>query len=275
MYSAQAGASCFALLLQRKIMKITWLGTASMLIETSQGKLLFDPYLRKLNRHAPQFPYGKIGDADAILITHPHFDHFADIPDILPHVSCDVYVNGRGIEIARKQNFDLPRIKCVKEGDELTFGDIKVKALRGRHVRNDRALVISTLKRIFRGRLRQGLKVQAINRRFRIDLDNDVLAYLLTAEEKSALLLGSAGFDPQDEYPEPDVLVYPYAGRSDILAYSLGIVERIAPKTVICNHFDDAFPPVTAPVETSGFESALKERGIGLIVPAENAPITI
>lgn len=256
-------------------MKITWLGTATILLETKRGKLLFDPYLRKLNPRVPQFPYDKISDVDAIFITHPHFDHFADIPDILPRVSCDVYTNARGLAIAEKRKFNLSRIKCVETGDVLTFGDITVKVLQAKHVKNDRAIIISTLKRILKGNIRSGLKVQAINKHFRIDLDNDVFAYHLITEGKSILLFGTANIDLKTEYPECDVLVYPYAGRSDILPYSLNIVERIAPKTVICDHFDDAFPPITTPVETSDFKLALSKSGIGLIVPTENTPITI
>lgn len=256
-------------------MKITWFGTASVLIETEEGGLLFDPYLRKLASLAPRFPFEKISDVDAIFITHPHFDHFADIPDILPQVSCDVYTNKRGLEIATKQRFDLSRIKCVDIGDELTFGDMTVKVLRGRHVKNDMAIVISTLKRIFKGKIREGLKVQEVNSRFKIDLDNDVFAFHITAEGKTILLIGSANLDPKTEYPTPDVFIYPYAGRSDILPYSLNIVERIKPKMVICDHFDDAFPPVTTPVVTSDFEAALKRSGIDIIVPTEDTPITI
>ena len=256
-------------------MKITWFGTATVLIETDKGNLLFDPYLRKLNHQAPPFPYEKISNADAIFITHPHFDHFSDIPDFLPHVSCDVYTNKRGLEIATKQSFDLSRIKCIEAGDELTFGDMTVKVWQGNHVRNDRALVISTLKRIFKGKIRAGLKVQAINRHFKIDLANDVFAYQIIAEGKSLLLLGSANIDAATEYPACDVFIYPYAGRSDILPYSLDIVERIKPQTVICDHFDDAFPPVTTPIATADFKSALAQVGIDLIVPTENNPITI
>ncbi len=256
-------------------MKITWLGTASILLETEYGKLLFDPYLQKINRSFLEFPFDKIRGADAVLITHPHFDHFSDIPEVLEHVSCDVYTNDRGLALALRNKFDLSRIKCIRKGDELTFGDIRVKALPGRHSKNDKALVIRTLKRTLKGHIRQGLKVWAIHRRFKIDLDSDVLIYHIKAEGKSILLLGTASLDAATEYPEADVLIYPYAGRSDILPYSLNIIERIRPETVITDHFDDAFPPITAPVETSGFKEALKKSGINLIVPTVNTPIAI
>lgn len=58
--------------------RITWLGHATVLIETAAGaRLLTDPVLRgriaHLRRHAP--PVGTIDPVDAVLVSHVHHDH--------------------------------------------------------------------------------------------------------------------------------------------------------------------------------------------------------
>ena len=80
-------------------MKITWLGTACLLIETAQCRLLFDPYLRSFSS-LPAFPMECVAEIDAIFITHPHLDHFADLPVVLEHTHAPVYVCRRGLKIA-------------------------------------------------------------------------------------------------------------------------------------------------------------------------------
>ena len=50
-----------------------------------------------------------------------------------------------------------------------------------------------------------------------------------------------------------DVLVWPFQGRTNMTKYSLPIIEKIKPKIVILDHFDDAFPPVTTHITTEKF----------------------
>ena len=58
-------------------MKLKWYGTASILLESGETRLLFDPYLHAFAEGAP-LPLAEARTADAIFITHPHLDHFDD-----------------------------------------------------------------------------------------------------------------------------------------------------------------------------------------------------
>ncbi len=71
---------------------VTWLGQASTIIETADGKtILIDPWLQT----NPSTPDGqkKIEKLDLMLITHGHFDHIADAVPIAEATESEVVTN--------------------------------------------------------------------------------------------------------------------------------------------------------------------------------------
>lgn len=73
--------------------------------------------------------------------------------------------------------------------------------------------------------------------------------------------MGSMNLDSNTEYPTgADALVLPLQGRSDQDTYALALVERLKPKAVLLDHYDDAFPPLSSQVDTSGFVRNVQER---------------
>ena len=256
-------------------MNIIWLGTASLLIESGGHKILFDPYLRKLNNKLSPFPLDKICDVEAIFITHPHFDHYADVPDIMKYTHCPIYTNARGVEIAKSRGFDLSLIKRIDFGNEITFGDLSVKAHRGRHVIFDRACVRGVVKRALMGKAITGLKLNRLNNHFKIDLYNDVFSYQLCEGDKSVLILGSANVDESVQNIPVNLLIYPYQGRSDMLEYSLNLVKNISPEMVLLDHFDNAFPPLSSQMNVEEFKRILEDTSdIKVTIPTENEKIS-
>lgn len=243
-------------------MIVTWLGTASLLFENAGRKILFDPYLRSFNPALSPFPLEDIGDVEAIFITHPHFDHFADMPVVMAHCAAPVYVCERGIELGRRMGFDVGRMRPIQAGDVVHAGGMEVRAWQGCHCEFDRAVVEGAVHRALHpGHLRDGLALEGQNHRFRIDAHRDVLGYQVSAEGRTAFLLGSANCREDVSYPEGmDLLIYPYQGRGDMAAYSLPFLGRFKPHGVMLDHFDDAFPPVTARMDCGAFIRAAAER---------------
>lgn len=111
-------------------MKLTWLGHATVLIETGGGRLITDPVLRThivhLRRHAPT-PRAS-GRVDAALLSHLHHDHF-DAPS-LRNVGAPVIAPpgaGRTLRRLGLAIFELA------PGDDLEIGGARVTAVRAVH----------------------------------------------------------------------------------------------------------------------------------------------
>lgn len=72
-------------------MKFTYFGHACFLVESAGKRLLFDPFITP-NPLAASVDVGRI-DADAILISHGHFDHIADTVTIAERTGAPVVAN--------------------------------------------------------------------------------------------------------------------------------------------------------------------------------------
>ena len=64
--------------------EVLWLGQAAVRITTPGGKvIMIDPWLRTNPKTPASFKtLEALGKVDLILVTHAHFDHFADAPDL-------------------------------------------------------------------------------------------------------------------------------------------------------------------------------------------------
>jgi L-ascorbate metabolism protein UlaG (beta-lactamase superfamily) len=64
--------------------EVLWLGQAAFKITTPGGKVIvIDPWMRTNPKTPPQFKeLTAVGKVDLILVTHAHFDHFADAADL-------------------------------------------------------------------------------------------------------------------------------------------------------------------------------------------------
>ena len=256
-------------------MKVVWFGTASILIEDEDVRILFDPYLKLHNPSLPPFPLDDIGDVKAIFITHPHLDHFADMQTVMEHCPAPVFVCARGMEIAQEQGFDMTRMYRIDAGDAMQIGGLTVHAWRSRHCEYDRPVVRETLSRALKpSHLREGLSVDRQNHLFRIDMQRDVLAFEVSSAQRSVFLLGSANCCDDVDYPKHmDLLVYPYQGRSDMETYSMQFLDRFSPRCVMLDHFDDAFPPVSSQMNCAPFLERVRQRcpGMKIFEPRELA----
>jgi hypothetical protein len=241
------------------MIKIKWRGTASLSIRSENTTLEIDPYLHSLNKALPQVDKEEVSNANAIFITHPHPDHFYDI-DSFTGKNAPVYVSRNGIDRAKKGNFYTENMNCIVAGEKYTVGDFTVKVYASKHCRYDAGIVFKIIFSLRTYRLAKNA-FKLLYEMMHFPIADDVYAFELETEGKHIFLLGSAGLNQDVVYPtNADLLIFPYQGRSDMAKYSLPLIERLAPKRILLDHIDDAFPPFTSTVNTDGIVKAVNER---------------
>lgn len=136
-----------------------WLGTSGWRIVTPTTTLLVDPYLSRFDTGlaAGRFnattpltldttaidatlgaPGTDVGPVDAILVTHTHWDHFADVPHIAASRDATVFTTLTGYHLGRSMGLSAGQLAVVKGGEELRIGDAVVRVISSRHSRTDR-----------------------------------------------------------------------------------------------------------------------------------------
>lgn len=252
-------------------MKIKWYGTASLMIEGGNTRILVDPYLKGFNRKLPPIAMEEARTAQAIFITHPHFDHFSDIGAFMEAGIHPVYVSENGIRNAQENGILADGMLPIEPNMSIWVGDIRIRTFQSRHCKFDAATI---LKILFSPRTycRFGTAVKILNIIKKYKIEDDIYALEFSHGGKRIMVLGSAGIDENTEYPEgADLLVFPYQGKSNMHKYLRGFLDELQPKAVMIDHFDDSFPPFTRSVNIKHFAPTVAERlpGASAIVPVE------
>lgn len=250
-------------------MKITWYGTAAIRLEENGEIILIDPFSRinpKLERPSME----EFGDVDIVLNTHPHFDHLYHAPSVLSRTNAKIYggrtmrdtLRNRGVNVEKK-------VKLVSDYDVIKTRETSIIVYPANHCENDlptRAKVLPRALATFQ--LKRGLTIEEVHKKF--PMGEDVFAYKIKTEEMNVLVFGSSGVSENMSLLEPiDILIWPYQGREDMAEYSLEMIQKINPRTVILSHFDDAFPPITVSMDTKKFVNLMRKfrPDIKVIIP--------
>lgn len=258
-------------------MKITWLSTASILIEHNHTHILFDPYLKSYQVDQLKLFDDLLKNVQAVLITHPHFDHFSDMDDITKKSQIPIYVCKKGIKIAQKNHLPLEQFHEIVPFQQIDFDCFKIKTYQSCHCVFDYRLIVNTLKRALKLKnIKKTFYFAKLNHIYKIDKRNDVYGYEIHVKNIHIFLLGSANLKDDVTYPENiDILIYPYQGRSDLVEYSLKIFKKLKPKIIILDHFDDAFPPLSSYIDYQSLVDVMKIEmpQVQVIVPEKMKPI--
>jgi len=235
-------------------MRLKWFGTATILLEQNGTQLLFDPFF-PLNDKSFKPLIDDLAAVENILVTHGHLDHIADIPAVLMHGGgrATVWCTKTPRETLISKGVGSERIQVIKPGDCLYFPPFEIRVLKGKHIVFDMRRIIQTFfsPRIFK--YRKNLKKMLSENRINTE-SGETVVYDITVQGERILLMGSLNLDDDVEYPAgADLLILPFQGRSDIAEYSMRFVERLKPKKVLLDHFDDTFPPVSSQVKTERF----------------------
>lgn len=257
-------------------MQITWHGTATLTVESGGTKILFDPFLKR-NKNLPSLDVDGLAEANAAFITHPHFDHFCDISAFTDAGLPVVYGGEQCIKLAKENGFStrtFRKLQLIEPYEEVRVGRLRVTAYPAVHCRLNAANTLASMFNVKNSlKLKSLLSVFKTHRKFPLDEGNTTYAFEVTDGLKRVLILGSAGLKEGVCYPTgSDLLVFPYQGRTKMHLYAMPFIEKLRPKRVLADHFDDAFPPVSRATRAQKLveETAKRYPSVTAFVPTEN-----
>src|SRR4029434_8947822 len=129
------------------VVRVTYLGTNGYQFEFKGRALLVDPYFSRVDLLSValgsriQSNAARINDglrhlatkADAILVTHGHFDHLLDVPVVMAKTRARLIASASSVDLARRAGASSG--ETVKPGDVRRIGPWKIRVLSATHDR--------------------------------------------------------------------------------------------------------------------------------------------
>ncbi len=245
-------------------MTLQWFGTATLMLRENGTVIVFDPFggipLTSSHPEREEVPHAEAFlTAHDVFVTHGHFDHILQIPSLYASTDTVIHATATPCETLLRHGISQQQLHTVAPGQTLTIGDFTLRLYQGRHCVFDLPIILQTVLQPSLWRhLPHMLRLLRWNKAY--PENGEILFYEITANDKRVQIMGSMGLDDHTDYPtDADVLVLPYQGRSDLLTYGEKLVRRLRPKSVLLDHYDNSFPPMTMQVDTTAFETRMTD----------------
>lgn len=224
-----------------RLLRLRWLGAAGIELDYSGVRLLVDPFLSRVpfrnlffGRPRPKADLIKSNllSSQAVLVTHPHFDHLMDVPVICCEYGATVYGSPHTQAILLAYGVPPGQIRVVNPEDSFTEGPFSVEVFRGTH---GKIAGILPHAGALPARLNPPLRL----RDFRMDR---MYSYRIVAGGISVLLWNTP--EPADA-PRADILLITPSRNSSTWT---GVIDQVRPKAIVPIHWDDFFSPLDRPL---------------------------
>jgi L-ascorbate metabolism protein UlaG (beta-lactamase superfamily) len=213
-----------------------WLGVAGLELKVAGQVLLVDPFLTRPTLTRMVWPVNsdqsliaeKLPECNFLLVTHSHYDHLMDVPEVLLHTGAVAYGSANTYRLLSILGVPREQLQEVHVGDQLSLGAFKVEVIVGHH---------SSLPFdwVFNGELKDGLHPPLRVQDYRMDI---CLGYLISVLGQSLLICAAE--------PHPaDVL---FAVAQEPRAYYLNLLKGVDPLTFIPIHWDNFTRPLNRPL---------------------------
>lgn len=237
-----------------------WLGTAGFSIRIRSTHVLIDPYISRDQNTLPrqEFEPEDFRDATHIFISHGHFDHAIDVPQIAKVSNASVFCSHKTAKYLVSEGVPIERINPLSGRERLSIGDgTGVDVARCRHIVFDPLLVYRTLLR-----LRKARKTGEALAHLRMGAGT-VLIYTFVVSGLKFTHMGSLGLKPE-KIPAagllpPDILFIPVQGHSRIRTLAAQFAAALKPEAVVPHHHDNSFPPMSQEIYLEPFRRMLKD----------------
>jgi L-ascorbate metabolism protein UlaG (beta-lactamase superfamily) len=220
---------------------LRWQGTASLEFNTGNQILAVDPFftrpslgetlLRSL-RTDSELAAAMMPRCDHVLISHPHYDHLMDVPEVIGNTNTQVYGSPNSCTLLSTLGAPEGNLNTMMPGDHLRLGDIQVQVLLAKH----RSLFG---QRLATGSLKKDLTLPLRATDYRMDM-----CYSFTLRIGGISFFIASGLGDDLAPPAEVLLVAPYGEESDFRS----LLEGVQPGLVIPIHWDDFFRPLSKPM---------------------------
>lgn len=235
----------------KESLRVTWLGTAGVLISDEKTGILIDPYVSrfgmlKVGLGMPLNPdrelikkwADKLGRENiaAVIVSHSHFDHVADAPYFALEADVPLIGSESTINVGRGAGMTERKLIAVNPEQTIQIGDFIVKFLESVHGP-------ALFGRVpYQGTIDKPLVGPAKAADYRL---GGVYSLLITHPYGTIIHHGSAGFKPgMYDNIRADVLLLGIAGRGDTQQYIENVVLKTKAPLVIPIHTDNFFKPL-------------------------------
>jgi L-ascorbate metabolism protein UlaG (beta-lactamase superfamily) len=236
--------------------RLTYLGTNGYQFEFKGHALLVDPYFSRVDllsiglgsRIQPNA--ARINDglrhlapkADAILVTHGHFDHLLDVPAVMSTTHARLIASGSSVDLAKRAGASSG--DAVKPGDVRQIGAWKIRVLSATHDRLFGKVPFDE------PRSQAGLSAEASAkteppRRAADWICGEPLAFLVEVNGQR-IYIDSGGTPAQPPPNERVDLAILGMALPDSRARLAAALARLRPRYVLPSHQDGFFRPLSA-----------------------------
>ncbi|MHA1156212.1 MAG: MBL fold metallo-hydrolase, partial [Candidatus Heimdallarchaeota archaeon] len=129
-------------------MFITWLGTAGFHISEAEHGILIDPFF-PMNPalSSEKETINKFADkAEAIFLTHGHFDHSISVPEIVASRDLLVYCSKETAKDLKNSGVSSQKLRIIEGGMVYRFGSLHIEPIKSAHIHIDALLILRQLK---------------------------------------------------------------------------------------------------------------------------------
>lgn len=239
--------------------KVTFLGTSSLLIDDGETQLLTDGFVTRpgfiragfgkiesdVNAVRRIIDEEKISRLKAVFVVHSHYDHVLDAPTFSKLTGCELHGSASSLQVAKAAKVSPALLRNFEPGKPLSFGKFTVTILPSRHTppfnilgksNDDLGEVIDTGFRLpaktkaFTEGGAYDVLIEHHGKRLLIKASTNYTEGGLDDVQADVLFLGIAQLGKQGN-----------AFRENLYKYA---VLPVKPKTVIPIHWDNFFKPL-------------------------------
>jgi len=171
----------------------------------------------------------QIQRCDYVLVTHAHWDHVMDVPDVVRNTGAVVLGSHNTCRLLAACGVPKDQIREIGNQDQVRLGSFRVEILSAEHLK---------IPGFGPGPLPDKLKPPLRLREYRMDT---CLSFLIEVDNLRLLDWSSTG---PEAAPAADVL---FVRLYEKQATYQALLEDVQPRLVIPVHWDDLFSPVSKP----------------------------